>query len=235
MPLHDWTDSSGWEGQHQYWITAIGRHLRETLPSGYRAVLGTAPTMGVGGPALKPDVSVRRHADQPAPSAAPAVPAGSWEPDGESVAVTAPEAPPAVLVERERRLVAIVEIVSPRNKDRPSSRSTTVARFAGYLLDGIHLLAIDLLPHPYGFSVASEIEADVGLPTQPALTPPFVASYRMGEPVPPAGRFIAYWRRSLHVGQPLPTIPLALSVHQSVLVDLEATYLSASRDNYMDQ
>jgi hypothetical protein len=59
-------------------------------------------------------------------------------------------------------------------------------------------------------------------------------SYRVGEPSPSGGRFLAIWRRPLAAGQPLPTMPLPLSVHLSVLVDLEVTYRRAAADAYLD-
>jgi hypothetical protein len=36
------------------------------------------------------------------------------------------------------------------------------------------------------------------------------------------------------VGQPLPTIPLPLTVHEAVAVDLETTYAAAAADAYLD-
>ena len=47
------------------------------------------------------------------------------------------------------------------------------------------------------------------------------------------GSLMGLWRRQLQVGQPLPTLPLPLSVHQSVTVDLEETYKRAAQRAYL--
>jgi len=59
MPLHDWTDQPGWEGVHHLWITELLRWIKPRLPEGYRAYIGSAPTVAIGAPAERPDVSVR--------------------------------------------------------------------------------------------------------------------------------------------------------------------------------
>ena len=61
---------------------------------------------------------------------------------------------------------------------------------------------------------------------------PFAAAYRVGEVVPVGddmGSLVALWRRQLRVGQPLPILPLPLSVHREVMIDLEQTYQRAAR------
>ena len=55
----------------------------------------------------------------------------------------------------------------------------------------------------------------------------------MGEPAATGGRMIAIWRRPLTVGQPLPSLPLALTVHVGLQVDLESTYNRAAADAYL--
>jgi hypothetical protein len=62
---------------------------------------------------------------------------------------------------------------------------------------------------------------------------PFVVSYRVGEPVP-EGTLIARRLCPLRVGDPLPTVPLALTVHSAVSIDLEPTYREAARRVYLD-
>jgi hypothetical protein len=68
---------------------------------------------------------------------------------------------------------------------------------------------------------------------QPACPPPCAVGYRVGEPVP-EGTVLARWLRPLQIGQPLPTIPLALDTHRQVLIDLEHTYHEAARRAYLD-
>lgn len=129
MPLHDWSALTAWAGVHQVWGVELLYALKPLLPPAYRAYIGTTPTFAIGGPDDgRPDVGVR---DWPpgGPPAAPPADAGP-EPD-EEVAVATLAADTAVLVERAGRLVAAVELVSPRNKDRASAQAAYAVAYAG--------------------------------------------------------------------------------------------------------
>ncbi len=125
MALHDWSDRPGWEGMHHLWITELLRWVKPRLPVGYRAYIGSAPLLAVGAPVDRPDVSV--HSWSPAEAmvlaGASIVQSGtdSVEPD-EEIAVATLDPETAVYVERQGRLIAAVELISPRNKDRPIAR-----------------------------------------------------------------------------------------------------------------
>jgi hypothetical protein len=137
-----------------------------------------------------------------------------------------------IFVERQGCLVAAVEVISPRNKDRPIARSAYLARYLGYLLEGAHPMLIDVHRRPQGFSFADRIADELHM-EQPSILPPMAVSYRVGEPVPAGGRLLAIWRRPLSVSAALPTIPLPLTVEQAVAVDLEQTYVRAASDAYL--
>jgi hypothetical protein len=235
MPLHDWNDLAGWEGMHHLWITELLRWVKPRLPAGYRAYIGSAPLLGVGAPVERPDVGVRNWdvgAGEKPPEPAPGEPGpASAEPDDE-VAVATLDPETSVLVERLGRLIAAVEVISPRNKDRPIARSAYLTRYLGYLLDGAHLVLIDVHRRPLGFSFADRIAEELHL-GQPAVPPPMAVSYRVGEPAATGGRLLAIWRRPLTVGAALPTIPLPLTVEQAVPLDLEQTYAQAASDAYL--
>ncbi len=154
------------------------------------------------------------------------------EPD-EEIAVATIDPETAVFIAREGRLVAAVEVISPRNKDRPIARNAYLARYLGYLLDGVHLVLIDVHRRPVAFSFADRIAEELHL-EQPPMPPPMALSYRVGEPVATGGRLLAIWRRPMTVGVPLPTIPMALTVEQSIPLDLESTYARAAADAYLD-
>ena len=51
-------------------------------------------------------------------------------------------------VERAGRLGAAVELVSPRNKDRPAGRDQYAGRCLNYPLGGVHLLLVDVHRRP---------------------------------------------------------------------------------------
>ena len=85
---------------------------------------------------------------------------------------------------------------------------------------------------PLTFSFADALEQELQVPL-PSLPAPLAAAYRVGEPAPQGGRFVAIWRRALTVGQPLPKMPLPLTVQTSVPIDLEDTYQHATTDAYL--
>jgi hypothetical protein len=235
MPLHDWSHLSGWEGVHHLWIAELLKWIKPRLPAGYRAYIGSSPLIAVGAPAERPDVAVRSWLP-PDETGAPETIAtqtetSSSEPD-EEIAVASLDAETAVFVERYGVLIAAVEITSPRNKDRPFARSGCLARYLGYLIDGANLMLIDVHRRPKSFSFADEIAAQLHI-EQPPVGPPLAVSYRVGEPAPTGGRFLAIWRRPLSTGAPLPTLPLPLTPELAVAVDLEATYSRAAADAYL--
>jgi hypothetical protein len=235
MPLHDWADRAGWEGMHHLWIAELLHWVKPRLPAGYRAHIGSASLLAVGAPAERLDVGVRRWSaestgsEEPAPT--PSGDADQVEPDVE-VAVAAIDPGAALFVERHGRLVAAVELVSPRNKDRPVSRATYLSRYLGYLLEAVHLLLIDVHPRPLAFSFADRIADELHVP-QPPCPVPQAVSYRVGEPAATGGRLLAIWRRPLAVGAALPTVPLPLTVEVAIPIDLEQTYARAAEDAYL--
>lgn len=236
MPLHDWSELSGWEGMHLLWMSELLRHVKSKLPSGFRAYLGTGPAVAVGAPQLRPDVGVREHNEvAQSVSTSNASIAGprskTLEPDVE-IAVAAIDPAPALFVERDGRLVSAIELVSPRNKDRQVARATYLSRYAGYLIEGIHLLLVDLHRRPLGFSFADGIATELQL-NDPPLPPPLAVSYRVGEPAASGGRMLAIWRRSIPIGASLPVLPLALNTEASIDIDLEHTYGRSAADAYL--
>jgi hypothetical protein len=226
MALHDWSDRPGWEGMHHLWITELLRWVKPRLPDGFRAYIGLAPLLAVG--VRSWSLASEPTASGPAIGEADAAPT---EPD-EEVAVATLDPETAVYVERQGRLIAAVEVISPRNKDRPIARSAYLARYLGYLLDGAHLVLIDVHRRPLGFSFADQIAVELQL-EQPSVPPPMAVSYRVGEPAATGGRLLAIWRRPLTAGAALPTIPLPLTPEQAVALDLDYTYTQAATDAYL--
>jgi hypothetical protein len=216
------------------WLTYLLEHVQERLPEGYKAFLGGVPSLTVDSGLGRPDINVRHWEPGPAPDAPRD--AGALEPDVEaSVAVVlSPER--AIHVDLHGQLIAALELVSPRHKDRAGAKETYTARYLGYLRLGVHLLLVDVLPRPRGFSFSDAVTSGLGLEL-PSLPPPFGAAYRVGEPIPVGdapGNLLGLWRRQLRLGEPLPTLPLPLSVHRAVPIDLEETYRRAARRAYLD-
>jgi hypothetical protein len=232
MPLHDWTDRPGWEGVHHLWISELLRWIKPRLPQGYRAYIGSAPTVAVGAPSERPDVSVRQwNEEHPTTVPSPETATEGEEPD-EEIAVAALTPSTTLYVETQGRLIAAVELVSPRNKDRPVARATYLARYVGYLLEGVHLLLIDVHRRPLSFSFADGIARELHL-AQPPCPSPLAVGYRVGESAASGGRLLGIWRRPLVLGEPLPNMRLPLTVDSAVSIDLEQTYTRAAADAYL--
>jgi hypothetical protein len=231
MPLHDWATDAGWDGFHLLWITHLFHAIKPRLPSEFRAYLGSVPGLGVTVGRERPDVAIRHWLSEPGTEAAPANGSQGEAPDLEAATVVL-EPQQALYVTYRGRLVAAVELISPRNKDRDSARLHYLSRYVGYLREGAHLLLVDVHRRRLNFSFADSIDQELQI-KQPATPTPFAVSYRVGEPAATGGRLIAIWRRLLRVDTPLPTLPLPLTVHAAINVDLETTYMQAAADAYL--
>jgi len=231
MPVHDWTrvDAGTFHGFHTAWITHLSEALNNgLLPTGYYAM----PEQHSG--RLIADV-LTLHAPQPT---LPPAPVG-----GGGVAVA--EAPPQVrrklssspaargsrrtLTIRHvsgHRIIALLEIVSRANKDRPAHVAEFVDKAETALWSGIHLLLVDLFapgPHdPRGMHGAIWERFDEEPYELPPNEPLTICSYVAG-PLPDA------YLDHLAVGAPLPKMPLFLNPDRYIDVPLETTYMAAFR------
>lgn len=122
------------------------------------------------------------------------------------------------------QIIALVEVVSPGNKDRAGSVEQFVRKCWSSLASGYHLLVVNLFPpsrhNPNG--IHGEIWA--GFSEEPYVTPsnkPLVAaSYDATAPV-------TTYVRQLAVGQELPSMPLFLESGLYVDLPLNETYQEA--------
>ncbi len=234
MPLHDWSERAEWEGVHIYWMGDIAQWLKPRLPKGYRPVIATSPFAHVGVSLGKPDVSVLNTspaAPQEALEESTAI-GDDMQPDFETIATTLEE-DHTLLIQKENRLVAAIEIVSPANKDRPERRDQYSSRYLGYIRAGVHLLLIDVHSRPFQFSFPQRIATELKL-DRPALPTPHAVSYQVGSAAPFGGRFLAVWQRALQIGAPIPSITLAITDRDRVVIDLESTYMEAARKADVD-
>ena len=126
------------------------------------------------------------------------------------------------------RLIALIEAVSPSNKDRLDHVEEFAAKVASALALGIHVLVIDLFPpgpcEPSGMHAAVRELLEDGEESapddRPADEPLSLVSYVAGQPVD------AYFE-SLALGRSLPDMPLFLQADRYINVPLEATYQAA--------
>lgn len=216
-----------WRAFHGAWAAAMARLLNAgVLPPGYYAV----PLLDREGP-MEVDVAALRGGGDPSEWADGR---GPWLPAAAelSVAVDLPAADEVTVEvlsdDGDPRLAAAVELVSPRNKDRPQSRRAFAAKCADHLRRGCGVVVVDAVTtrraNLYADLVAA-LGADAGPAEPPALS---AASYRtVGRDA--AGRLLA-WPAPLEVGRPLPTVPLWLSGDLAVPLDLEASHAAACAD-----
>jgi hypothetical protein len=211
------------------------QQLAEQLPAGYVA----EPRVHLGG-FYEIDVSTFEE-ERPPPPANP-------NPDSNGGVAAATHAPPAptltveadlpeeyeyeVLiydVERERRLVAAVEIVSPANKDRPESRQLFVAKCARLLQKGICLSIIDLVTIRHA-NLYTELLTLINC-SDPSFAPDPPAIYAVTCRTRAVDRRtrVEIWSHVLTLGQPLPELPIWLSDRQAVALDLEGSYEATCR------
>jgi Protein of unknown function (DUF4058) len=236
VPLHNWTKLTGWEGVHIFWMTELARWLKSRLPPEYKAFIGASPMLGIDVGTFKPDVGVQSLSTPilgPSANGSHSALASieTEKPDLEAAVATLQE-DTSVMVEQSGRLVSVIELISPRNKDRPESRIHFCNRYLSYMKNGVHMLMVDVFARPADFSFAQTIAAEFGIEPPPFVAP-LAVSYRVGEPAAAGGRMLGVWQRRLVVDHPLPQMPLPLLGKQLLFVDLEATYNRATGDAYL--
>ena len=236
MPLLDHfhppvEDYAPWTSIGSFWITALTRSLNRKLPAnGYRAYanvhLGHMVEADVG--EFQSDSFERE-----------------WG-NGSSGGLLAELAPAPVLTfspdfsdafeiqildtKKGKTLVAVIEIVSPSNKDRDESRVKLVRKCAGMVEIGIGVVLVDPVTNRLA-NLHNLLMAKLGAParSQMADSPTYVSACR------PKGdeedRRLDVWCYRAPVGAPIPSVPLPLKDGPVVMIDLEVTYLEALADN----
>jgi hypothetical protein len=225
MPIHDWTRvyAGIFHDFHQRWCGRIQERLNAgLLPPDHYALLDQ---VAVG---VEPDVITLQDRTDDA------------EPSGGGVAtLVAPKTrfvaelgkfPPrrkntvAVRHVNDDRVVAVIEVISPGNKESNRAMRALVDKAVDLLAKGVHLLFVDLFPptprDPRGVhSVLSEELA--GEEFHPPEGEPLTAvAYEAARP-PKA------YIEPLRVGGALPDMPVFLRPGAHVLLPLEETYTSA--------
>jgi len=218
-----------WCGFHGAWAAAMARLLNDSvLPPGYYAV----PFLDRDGP-VEIDVAALRQFEVAA-SAGASAGARPWTPaaPGLAVAVEWPSVDDVrveVLTDDgDPRVAAAIELVSPRNKDRPRAREVFAARCADYLGRGCGVVVVDVVT-----TRRADLQADLlaMLGADPAVEELGALSAVSYRPIlrDGDGQLLA-WPAALEVGQPLPTLPLWLGADLAVPLDLEASHSAACVD-----
>ncbi len=238
MPLRDHfrspvNDTHSWDEVHGQWPGEIVRNLFTILPPGFRA----APKVYLGS-SFEVDVSTYESDEQAARAVAdsgadttatltalsPTFTAKAYLADQDEYEVRIYD------TERNRRLVAAIEIVSPSNKDRPDTRDLFVGKVVALLQQDVCVSLVDLVSirqaNLYAELLARLGESDPHL----APTPPHLYAVTLCFRKPPRSRpLFDAWFYPMTVGDPLPTLPIWLSPDLRVMLPLETSYQETCR------
>jgi len=237
MPLRDHfhpplSTERRWESFHAAWLGSLADALNRDLPPGYFAEEQT-----YAGTSIEIDLGTfngeRTPRDVQETGGVATLPAQVWSPPRAAFtlpAVFADDFEVRVIDSREGpRLVAAIELVSPRNKDRAEARRAFVTKCASYLYQGIHVILLDIVTERLANlhnALLDMLQAPADL-RQPEAVQLYAVAYR---PLRRQEREeIDVWPEVLTLGAPLPVVPLALSGAYCLPVDLEATYTDALR------
>ncbi len=240
MPLRDHfhppvSRQVSWEEIHGGWPMVIVQQLKKQLPPGY--VSGPKVHSGAH---IEVDIATYERDDALTGMsdrdndggvatalwtvAAPSLAVETDIPDDDEFEVRVYDA------ERDRTLVAVIELVSPANKDRVEKRNRFIGKCAALLRQGVAVSIVDVVTTRQ-FNLYAELLAFLGQ-TDPTLTGEPAAIYAascrwvLGER---RGK-LETWSHVLAVGRPLPTLPLWLSPVRAVPLDLEQSYEKACDD-----
>jgi hypothetical protein len=197
MPIHDWTrvPAGLFHDFHQSWSIRIKDALNAgRLPKALSALVDQR-----AGPLEADALTIERRAKPHRPDRANRI----------------------VVKHHLGRIIAVIEILSPGNKDSRAALRDFVEKTIDFLRKGIHVLVVDLFPptarDPFGIHkvVWDEIhEEDFNFP---AGKDRILASYETG------AERVAYVE-PVAVGDDLPEMPLFLANSIHIRVPLESTY-----------
>lgn len=235
MPLRDHfrspvDDKHAWNELHAGWPMMIVQQLFRILPEGFVA----APSVRLSKD-YEIDIGVSEDYDR--------IPLEMNAGDGGTVTAPHPTLTlDAELLEEDefgvriydtrlgRDLVAAIELVSPRNKDRPESRRAFIGKVAALLQQGICVSIVDLVTTRQ-FSLYAELleyldrtDPSFG-PIPPHLYAVTLRGRKLESRKPVRVRsMLDLWHYPMEIGQTLPTLPIWLEPELRVLLPLESSY-----------
>lgn len=230
MPVHDWTNTEAgiFHDFHSSWIV----HLKEALNNGLLPGEYYAQAEQHAGGFIADVLTLQMPSKKKNPPPASG---------GIAVATAPPQVKqrfsPAAAYQRLQRqlsirhvsgheVIALIEILSPGNKDRAKHIEQFIDKAEMALSQGVHLLLIDLFPpgthDPLGVPALlwdRFDEAEYPFAQEPSLT---ISSYLAEKPP-------EFFIEPVAVGSRLIDMPLFLNADDYVNVPLEATYMQAFR------
>ncbi|ETX04157.1 DUF4058 family protein [Candidatus Entotheonella palauensis] len=223
MPLHHWPNARvPWRSFHNHWIVRLVEYLNaDVLPSGFQA----RPTELIIG--IEPDLLRLQDSDQPETDRQ--ISSQSTLGEATTTAVLPPPAErPMVGIYSAydtNRIVAVIELVSPGNKDGPEAVKHFVEKALFLLQEGVHVMVIDVIRLPRQ-AMRRPILKRLGLNDEGDSHQIWVSSYcSLPDSEPQPHLKVREWAHTVDVNASLPDLPLFLRTDQQwVMVDLESTY-----------
>jgi hypothetical protein len=221
-PLHG---PRRWEGFHHYWAGAIAKQLNDgVLPPDYFA----EPEISIG-PDFEIDVATL---EKPASNGGTiAIATATWAPPRPRIRTKVSFAQLDTIEVRVYQdldgpiLRGVIELISPSNKDRESSRRTFAAKCAGHIKHGIGLVIVDVVTNRSA-NLHEDMFDMLDIKTRRAAwkspTGLYAVAYR---PIPVVNSpHIEVWPERIALGKELPTMPLWLRLDLCVPVRLKESY-----------
>ena len=145
MPIHDWTRLKFGDLHHfhQAWVVNLSNELNSgLLPPGYMAM-----TEQVTGRPIPDVISLQTRTPKDEPGGLPLPPPRRRPVIAKFGRINYANRADRVVIRHGRgKLVAIIEILSPGNKDSRNAIRTFVEKAADILNQGVNLLVVDLFP-----------------------------------------------------------------------------------------
>ena len=223
MPLHDWTrvPSGLFHDFHQSWSIRIKDALNSSrLPKGVAALVEQrsgpleADVLAIEGRGKKPLLEERGGVSVMERPATRIVRRTTKE-------IYSGRANRVVLKHHLGRILAVIEIISPGNKDSRAALRDLLDKTIEFLKAGVHVLVVDLFPptarDPFGIHKVIWDEFEEEPFAMPAGKDRILASYETGSER-------AAYIEPVGIGDSLPEMPLFLSNRIHVMVPLESTY-----------
>jgi Protein of unknown function (DUF4058) len=211
-----------WESFHSGWANEIMRQLNKTLPPMYVA----RPNVKLGVD-VEADVGTLEQTEQELGEEGGGVATAVWAPPKPTLSVPVDFNRLDVFevqVHREGGLemVAAIELVSPRNKDRRTARRHFAAKCIAYLQAGISVVVVDVVTDRKENLYEAVLDELAVTRESNGADELYAVACRTMPPSEP-GRLDS-WLVPLAIGSPLPTLPLWLEADQAVPLDLEQSY-----------
>jgi hypothetical protein len=224
MPLHDWSriPAGLFHHFHQDWSIEITRSLnRGRLPKGLSALVEQRAGARESDVLTIEEVSRRQSGSDDHEVTATIERPVTQMVRRTTKEIDASRANRIVIRHRLGRIVAVIEIISPGNKDSRAALRDFVDKTIDFLRKGIHVLIIDLFPpsprDPLGIHKVIWDEITEEEFTFPPGKDRVLVSYETGP------ERIAYIE-TIGLGDVLPDMPLILTDDLHVMVPLESTY-----------